>query len=75
MDREGSSTEESTLSKPAIKTSVSVFLPSELDAGGVAAGADPPEAGLGTEEAVVDAVADTVSPEAWPETDEVFLLS
>ena len=45
-------------------------LPSEVDPGGVAAGADPPEAGLGAEEAVVDAV----SPEAWPEADEAFLL-
>ena len=43
-----------------------------LDAEGVAAGADPPEAGLGAEEAVVEA--DAGSPEAWPETNEVFLL-
>ena len=78
MDIEGSSTDESTPSKPARKTSVRdlfLSLPSELDAGGVAAGADPPEAGLGAEEAVVEAVANAGSPEAWPETNEVFLLS
>ena len=75
MGAGGRSTDESTPSKPARKTSVrDLFLPlpSKVDPGGVAAGADPPEAGLGAEEAVVEA--DAGSPEAWPETNEVFLL-
>ena len=82
MDIEGSSTDESTPSKPSRKTSVRdrfFPLPSELDPEGFAAGADPPEAGLGAEVALVEAVAvaeaDVGSPEAWPETNEVFLLS
>ena len=77
MGAGGRSTDESTPSKPARKTSVrDLFLPlpSEVDPGGVAAGADPPEAGLGAEEALVEAVADVDSPEAWPETNEAFFL-